>query len=95
MLFGRGVAEGAGTHDGGHVAALVGRRHQGAQVGLAAHAGAAGRWALVLHALGQGAWRQQAGGGAVAAEAAVSCKEEEEGSLGNTAYLAQALTRTS
>lgn len=48
-----GEAVGAATHDGRHVAALVGGRHQRAQVGLAAHAGGGG--ALVLHALGHGA----------------------------------------
>lgn len=67
------MAEGAETHNGGHVAALVGGRHQRAQVGLAAHAGTSSRGALVLHALGHGTWRQQTRGGAVAAKAAVSC----------------------
>lgn len=76
MLVGRGVAEGAATHNGRHVAALVGGWHQRAQVGLAAHAGTGGRGALVLHALGHGAWRQQTRGGAVAAEAAVSWTHE-------------------
>lgn len=68
----RGVAEGAATHNGRHVAALVGGRHQRAQVWLAAHASVGSRGALVLHALGHGAWRQKTRGGAVAAEVAVS-----------------------
>lgn len=46
MLVGRSAA----THNGRQVAALVGRRHQCAQVGLAAHADGGGRWVLVLHA---------------------------------------------
>lgn len=75
---GRGVAVAAATHDGRHVAALVGGRHQRAQVGLAAHAGGGGGGALVLHALGHGAGRQQPRGGAVAAEAAVPWTQEQE-----------------
>lgn len=75
---GRGAAVAAATHDGRHVAALVGGRHQRAQVGLAAHAGGGGGGALVLHALGHGAGRQQPRGGAVAAEAAVPWTHERE-----------------
>lgn len=70
---------GAATHDGRHVAALVGGRHQRAQVGLAAHAASGGGGALVLHALGHGAGRQQPRGGAVAAEAAVPWTHGREG----------------
>lgn len=72
VLLKRGVAEGAATHNGRHVAALVCGRHQRAQVWLAAHASVGGRGALVLHTLGHGAWRQKTRGGAVAAEVAVS-----------------------
>lgn len=71
MLFGRGLAWGGATHNGRYVAAL-GRRHQRAQVRLAAHADGGSRWALVLHAFGHAAWRKESRGGAVAAEAAVS-----------------------
>lgn len=58
------------THDGRHVAALVGGGHQRPQVGLTVHAHCRGT--LVLHVLGHSAWRQQPGGGAVVTEAAVS-----------------------
>lgn len=57
------------THDGRHVVALVGGGHQRPEVGLAAHA----HWrTLVLHVLGNPSRRQQPGGGAVVAVAAIS-----------------------
>lgn len=61
---------GCGTHDGWHVVALVGGRHQCAEVRLAAHAHS-GR-TLVLHVLGHSTRRQQPRGGAVVTEATVS-----------------------
>lgn len=61
---------GRGTHDGWHVVALVGGRHQCAEVRLAAHAHS--RRTLVLHVLGHSTRRQQPRGGAVVTEAAIS-----------------------
>lgn len=59
------------THDGRHVVALVGGRHQRPEVGLTAHAH---RGTLLLHVLVNSSWRQQPGGGAVVRVAGVSCR---------------------
>lgn len=59
-----------GTHDGWHVVALVGGRHQCAKVRLAAHAHSGST--LVLHVLGHSTRRHQPRGGAVVTEAAIS-----------------------
>lgn len=62
------------THDSWHVVALVGRRHQSAEVGFAAQAHLRRR-TLVLHVFGDSSRREQAGGGAVVGVAAVSWTE--------------------
>ncbi len=68
-----------GTHDGQHVVALVGRRHERAEVRLPVHAYC--RRTLLLHALGDSSWRQQPGGGTVVTVAAVTWRETQaEGS---------------
>lgn len=64
------INDSGSTHNGGHVVALVGGRHQCAEVRFTVHAH---RRTLVLHVLGD--WRHQSGGGAVVTVAAISWRE--------------------